>query len=122
MTACPRCSSARFVLPFPYAILPRPSGAPRPPAPRARQPQQMIFSFGGLAQRTLHEGEVIMSVARIFVAHERSFKVLLGDFILAASIKGETESDVRRCETRIALQSFAVSRARFTFFTLLVEG
>jgi hypothetical protein len=29
---------------------------------------------------------------------------------------------MRRCEARIAFQSFEVSRARFTFFTLLVES
>src|SRR6185503_15472788 len=82
----------------------------------------MILSFGSLTQRTLHEREVIMSVAGVFVAHECGFQMSRGHFVLTTSIKGQTERDMRRCEARIALQSFEVSRARFTFFTLLVES
>src|ERR1043165_2951566 len=45
-----------------------------------------------------------------------------GDLVFAASVKGQTESYVRRCETRISLQRFDVRFARFTFFALLVES
>src|SRR6185369_2385096 len=66
--------------------------------------------------------EVIVRVACIFVAHERRFQMFLSDFVLAASIKGQAQTDVRRRETGIALQSLEVSRPRFTFFALLVES
>ena len=44
-----------------------------------------------------------------------------GGFVFTASIKGQTECDVRGSETRIAFQCFEVSESRLSFFTLFVE-
>src|SRR5689334_11421953 len=80
------------------------------------QPQQMIFSFGGLAQRALHESEVVMSVARIFVTDKRGFQLLRRGFVFATAIKRKAESDVCRREPGVTFQGLKVSRPRFTFF------
>src|ERR1044072_786420 len=69
----------------------------------------------------LNKREIIVSVAGVFISHERSFQMLCRRFVFTASIKGETERDVRRSETRITLQCFEVGQSRFTLFTLLVE-
>src|SRR6185503_1922976 len=81
----------------------------------------MIFGFESLAHGTLNKSEIIVSVARVFVTHQRGFQMLRGDFVFTASIKGQTKRNVRGSETRIAFQSLEVSRARLTFFTLFVE-
>jgi hypothetical protein len=81
----------------------------------------MIFASEVWPNARLHKSEIIVSVAGIFITHERGFQVFRGRFVFTASIKGQTECDVRRSETRIAFQSFEVSLSRVTFFTLFVE-
>src|ERR1041385_154881 len=82
----------------------------------------MVFRFGTLTQRTLHECEVVVSITGVFVAYECRFEMPGRGFVFTASIKGQAESDMRGCEARITFQSLDVSRARFTFFALLVQG
>ena len=82
----------------------------------------MILGFGSLAQGTANKSQIIMSVARIFITHQRGFQMFRGYVVFTASIKGQTERDMRRSEDRIALQCFEVGLARFPFFTLFVES
>src|ERR1051326_4311904 len=58
--------------------------------PRSHEPDQVIFSSPGLAHRTAHEREVVMRVARVFVARECRFEMVCRRRVFAASIKGQT--------------------------------
>ena len=62
-----------------------------------------------------------MRVGRILVANKRGFKMLRRGFVFAASIKGQPERDVRRCETGIAFERFGVGIACVAFFALLIK-